>query len=187
MKKYFIYKITNLINNKIYVGKSQHNLLCGSTRWQIHLKVAKGGKEKYPRSFSVIHKAINKYGEENFFYQIIDEFETEKESLYAESKLIYKLKNNGCILYNLTNGGDGMSGFTHTKESCQKISFAQQGEKSSNAKLSEIDVINIKQLLLTTERIVIAEKYNVSISTINMIAQGRRWKHIKLESDNQLE
>lgn len=177
--KYFVYKITNLVNGKLYVGKSQHDLLCGSTRWEIHLKVAKGGKEKYPRSFSTIHKAIRKYSPKNFTYEIVKEFTTESSALKAETSLISKLRKSGYILYNLTDGGDGLSGFTHSKMSRQKISSSQQGEKSSNAKLTEANVISIKQFVRDgIPRSEIAKQFNVSLSTIAMIIQGRRWAHI---------
>jgi predicted GIY-YIG superfamily endonuclease len=42
-----IYKITNLINGKIYIGKSKDYL----KRFRTHIKIAKGGKENYPRKY----------------------------------------------------------------------------------------------------------------------------------------
>lgn len=55
-----IYKIENLINNKIYIGQSIHI----ENRWQEHCRAS---------SESLISKAIRKYGKENFSFQILEE------------------------------------------------------------------------------------------------------------------
>ena len=57
-----IYKITNLINNKSYVGQSIHI----ERRWQEHCQSS---------SNCLIGKAIQKYGKQNFSFQIIEEVE----------------------------------------------------------------------------------------------------------------
>lgn len=54
-----IYKITNLYNNKVYIGQSVHI----ERRWQEHCC----------NHSSVISKAIRKYGKENFLFEIIEE------------------------------------------------------------------------------------------------------------------
>ena len=48
----YIYKITNLINNKIYIGQTIRDV---QIRWKEHLR----SKDEAP-----IHKAIRKYGKE---------------------------------------------------------------------------------------------------------------------------
>ena len=55
-----IYKITNLINEKVYIGQSIHI----ERRWQEHCK---------PSSRSLIGKAIQKYGKEHFAFQVLEE------------------------------------------------------------------------------------------------------------------
>jgi group I intron endonuclease len=60
-----IYKITNLINNKIYIGQSIHI----ERRWQEHKK---------PSSCSCIGQAIKKYGINNFSFEIIEECPTNR-------------------------------------------------------------------------------------------------------------
>jgi group I intron endonuclease len=61
-----IYKITNLINGKIYIGQTKQN---PNKRWCSHKNNSKNKKYK---NISLISKAIYKYGEENFTFEIID-------------------------------------------------------------------------------------------------------------------
>src|SRR5579871_1093931 len=104
MSKYYVYLITNLVNGKVYVGKTNKP----KYRWQQHKKVAKGGLSKYPNEFSIIHKAINKYGNSNFQFNIIEEFETEDEAYYFETWWIEFLRSNVTTTgYNLNTGGKG--------------------------------------------------------------------------------
>ena len=60
-----IYKITNLINNKSYVGQSIHI----ERRWQEHCQ---------PYSKSQIALAIKKYGKNNFHFEILEECSIEE-------------------------------------------------------------------------------------------------------------
>ena len=55
-----IYKIENLINGKVYIGKSIEI----EKRWQKHLNA----KDNF-----LIHKALRKYGKENFSFTILEE------------------------------------------------------------------------------------------------------------------
>ena len=73
MKK-AIYKITNKINKKSYIGQSNNP----QRRFQDHIN----GRDT--NAISLIHRAIVKYGVENFSFEIIDWFEdyNEKEKYY---------------------------------------------------------------------------------------------------------
>ena len=91
----YIYKITNLHNNKIYIGKHKYD--------KPELD------ETYITSGLLINRAINKYGLENFTREIVitcdDVSElNEKEKYYIE--FFNSMYPNG---YNLTSGGDGIS------------------------------------------------------------------------------
>lgn len=88
-----IYKITNKINNKIYIGQSVDII----DRFRRH----KRAKDDY-----IIHKAIRKYGVDNFTFEIIEECPREelddKEKFWI--KYYNSFSNNG---YNMTPGGQG--------------------------------------------------------------------------------
>ena len=101
MKKYIVYKVTNKINGKIYIGKT-YNL---EKRKKEHFN---GINDNSP-----FHKALKKYGIGNFEWEVIDNADTEKEILDKEIYWIKKL--NTCIHfhnsngYNITLGGEGGS------------------------------------------------------------------------------
>jgi hypothetical protein len=85
-----IYKITNLVNNKIYIGKDTTS------------------DPNYFGSGLIIRKAIKKYGLENFIKEVIDETEDYKELSKKEISWIKKLNStNKKIGYNISTGGDG--------------------------------------------------------------------------------
>lgn len=84
-----IYKITNLINHKVYIGKDATS------------------DKNYYGSGVYIKKAILKYGKNNFTKEVIDKCDNYEELSIKEKYWINYYKNNNSILYNLTDGGDG--------------------------------------------------------------------------------
>lgn len=176
-KQFYLYKITNLINNKAYIGKS--NFMAKHDRWYVHCKIAKGGRKTYPRLFSYFHSAIKKYGKENFKLEIIETTSTEKEIFRLEKLWISQLKTAGHKLYNLTNGGEGPAGFKHSASSKAKIAQSMQGEKCTNAKLCNDDVYAIREPARQGYSAgVLARFYNVCESTILMISRKQIWTHL---------
>lgn len=93
-----IYKITNRINGKIYVGQS----IDIKERWYQHKYKAKHDTEKGYNS--AIHQAFRKYGEENFIFEVIEECSSEcldeREKFWI--KELNSLTPNG---YNILSGG----------------------------------------------------------------------------------
>jgi hypothetical protein len=84
-----IYKITNLINNKIYIGK---DVSCD---------------KNYYGSGVFIKKSINKHGKENFTKEIIDVCDNHDDLCIKEKFWVSYYKENGFVLYNITEGGEG--------------------------------------------------------------------------------
>lgn len=102
----FIYKITNIINNKIYIGYDS-GVVANNARWNDHLKFYKSNQRK------VLYFAMRKYGIENFSYEVVDEADTiedliDKEIYYIDFFESYQ-KETG---YNRTLGGDGGDTFS---------------------------------------------------------------------------
>lgn len=123
---YYVYKITNLVNGKIYIGKT-NNI---KARWNKHLSTA---KNKNSKDYSYIHRAMSKYLFENFKIESIAEFEIEDQALAMEIEVIAKLNStNRNVGYNISHGGDrGMTGLKHTEETKAKISKANTGKNPS--------------------------------------------------------
>lgn len=114
-KKFCVYKITNIINGKIYIGKTSNI----AVRWEKHIKIS---KTKNKKSYHYLHKSINKYGEVNFIIEKIEDNLTEKESFNREKFWIKMLDSkNPNIGMNLTNGGEGTSGLKWSQKSRDKM------------------------------------------------------------------
>lgn len=62
----YIYKITNTINNKLYIGKTVNTI---EKRFNQHKNESKTERSKK----RPLYRAINKYGIENFEIEIIEE------------------------------------------------------------------------------------------------------------------
>lgn len=92
MKK-AIYKITNLINGKIYIGQSVHP----NKRFWEHCNHAENNIDNYP-----IHNAIRKYGKENFLMEILEWIEDYDRREMELIKTYNSLAPNG---YNIIEGG----------------------------------------------------------------------------------
>ena len=96
----YIYKITNNINGKIYIGKTNFSI---EKRWKEHCRdYKKESEEKRPLYF-----AMKKYGIEHFYIEQVEECSfdevSEREKYWIE---YYGSFKNG---YNATKGGDGKS------------------------------------------------------------------------------
>lgn len=108
----YIYKTTNLINGKIYIGRHK----------------AKTISKSYKGSGILLKEAINKYGKDNFLCEVIDTAETEDELNSLEIYWIdYYNARDLSIGYNIAAGGFGTSGYQHTSEAKQKMNEAKIG------------------------------------------------------------
>jgi group I intron endonuclease len=93
-----IYKITNLITNKIYIGQTTKSI---EERFRGHIKLSKN----YSKSNQYIHKSMNKYGIENFIIEEIDIAYSKRELDLKEETYIFNENSMVPDGYNLKTGG----------------------------------------------------------------------------------
>ena len=140
-----IYKYTNLINGKIYIGQTKQTLEQRDYKHQIQLN-----------DNTYFHRAMKKYGRDNFSLELIEDHIpfnqlNEKEKFYIDFFESFYTTGKG---YNLTQGGQWGSG-------TQKITPSQAED--------------IKYLILNTTKSFqeIANKYCVTIYCISDINRGK--------------
>lgn len=112
-----LYKITNLVNGKFYIGQTSRSL---KERFSAH-------KNKGSHCILLIN-AMTKYGYEYFQIEELTKVETREEANELEKTLI---ANSNCLYpngYNLTKGG---SAFNHSEITKAKIGKAHTGMKRS--------------------------------------------------------
>jgi len=153
-----VYKVTNIINNKIYIGVSKFDI--DKRKWE-HLNDSDNSSD------FVFHKAIRKYGIENFNWEVIDEANSIEE---LKQKEIFYIKDYNAFYktgygYNMTHGGD--------------LNDHLKGEDSPVSKLTEQQVLEIHKLLKNTYLTYpeIISKLNLPIGDrqINYINYGMHW------------
>ena len=98
--KYVVYKFTNLVNNKIYIGITDWvNKRIGD-----HVRYSKNVNSKC-RMY--LHEAISKHGFNKFSFEIVEEVTTREELNQREIYWInYFNSTNNSLGYNLTKGGN---------------------------------------------------------------------------------
>lgn len=146
-----IYKITNNINGKIYIGQASHI----ASRWSEHLYRPFNKNDKTYDSH--LYRAIRKYGIENFSFSIVEQCKQdqldEKEVFWVD----FYQSNNKALGYNLTAGGNG---------------------SRSRGIFLDADIANeIKHLLMNTntKQWDIANQFNVKQAVVSYINHGRLW------------
>ena len=113
---YTIYKTTNKVNNKYYIGKHQ----------------TKNLEDGYLGSGKLIRRAIKKHGQENFSKEILFVFDSEEEMNAKEKELVVVSEET----YNLCDGGQGGFGYinknnlwdTPQRKTAVKINFKKARE-----------------------------------------------------------
>lgn len=186
MKYFYLYKIINIINGKIYIGQSVNPL----GRWRRHKSDAKIGKNK--KHFA---NAIRKYGAHNFIFEVIAQARSLEDIDQSEIDCIKQYKSSDKNYgYNVALGGNGKRIISEeTKKKLSKINTGKKeseetrdrksksmfgknkgfnngmfGKKSLHAKLTknQADVIRSEYVTDQFSLIYLANKYGVSKKTI---------------------
>lgn len=199
-----LYAIKNKQNKKIYIGKSSVDI---QNRLSTHKSLLNRNKH-YNKH---LQKSWNKYGEENFSFEIILDCEglTDKEILEEEMKMISKFNSTNIAFgYNLTKGGEGILGYKHSETTKKKLGIYSTGRthsdktkdrikdvlhtKFSNGdiqyKLSAKDVYEIKHLLAYTTYTFseISDMYNVTSGNIHHIYHLKTFPQIACELNSSI-
>lgn len=162
--KFYVYKITNKLNNKIYIGKT-NNL---ERRWSEHIANATSNDDARIKRSPKLYNSIIKYGADQFVKEII--FQSENEKLVYEKEIEYiKTYNSINEGFNITLGGEGF--LSSDKNPTTKL-FAED--------INDIIKLYCKDLLSTYN---IAKLYNVHPTSISLILRKERIKNPKLIDD----
>jgi group I intron endonuclease len=113
---YFIYSIEGPTG--LYIGKT-HGI---KRRWSTHVARAKRGGQ------TLLHRAMRVYGFDRFSLTVLCQSRSEQDSFWCERELIRVARENGVRLYNLTDGGEGASGWRATPEQRAKNSQRRVGK-----------------------------------------------------------
>ena len=165
--KFYIYKIINKLNNKIYIGKH---------------KVPKNGEDfyRYMGKGLAIRDAIKKYGKENFEKEILENIEDDEKQLLVDEREKFWIKELNSLSpngYNLSPGGEGgctsesakKGAETRKRNGTNKTTFEQRLKMSIAAKgkpKSELHKKHLSEHHRThKERTIIFEDGHVEISS----------------------
>ena len=197
---FYIYKITNKINEKIYIGKTSNI----TRRWNAHKKLSSSNQKHF-----YLHNAISKYGIDNFFIEVIGSDSDENIAYEKETQFIIQYKSNKRELgYNLTTGGRGIiTNQPVSLETRSKISNAQIGSKRrtvfniteiTRQKLSEV-VKNRGQLPNDKKKEILdlfdsgkytkkqlAKLFSIRYETVRFIIQYHRKHGFKTEEEKHI-
>lgn len=155
----YIYVITNDINNKQYVGKTNSTI---KQRFQEHIRDSRKRKnEKRP-----LYNAMNKYGIEHFSIKQLEECLPEEASI-KEKYWIDKLNTykNG---YNATLGGDSRTLYDYKIIADKYLELQNQLE---TAEFFNCDIFTVRNA---------CKIYNISIIPSSEIARQKYGKKVKL-------
>ena len=123
-KRYTVYRVTNVLNGKVYVGVTTKSL---NERWKHHVFSSKNND-------LVFGAAIRKYGEDRFTMEVLEKCESRQHMLEREKFWIEELNSHVSQGrgYNMTMGGEGVFGYNHTEEAKRSMSEKRKGAQNHN-------------------------------------------------------
>lgn len=182
-----IYIIKNKINDKVYIGQTTVSI---KLRFQNHLSAARRGLDY------VIGKAIRKYGEENFYVELLEECLAEELNSREQYWISFFNSTNSKYGYNISTGGNvtrtssdldevkvlnmfyqGISGYNIAKQLhvgipkvtsiLKKYNVIYGANKQKTSEIIEQQVIKLYEEGYST--VEIGKKFNINKSTTRRI------------------
>lgn len=160
-----IYKITNKINNKIYIGASKNI----EKRWKEHQwKYLQNNKSNHEYD-KALYRAFRKYGITNFLFEVLEE--TKIEDLFEKEKYYIAYFNSYEKGYNETYGGEGVEGGNY-------------GENHPSTKLTEQEVYYIRDCYEKhKEQLDVYKEFQnkIGLSGFKKIWNGETWNKTHMD------
>lgn len=160
-----IYKITNLLNGKIYIGQSVEV----EKRWREHqLRAFRGNGSSNKEYYKKLYKAIREDGIQNFNFEILEQ--SDRENLNEKECYYIQLYHSNIDGYNQTFGAE-------------QVIFGQIGEKHPNHKLTENEVFFIRECY--NSHMKKSEVYEIFKDKINPSGFHKIWNNVTWKTVNQ--
>jgi group I intron endonuclease len=142
-KTYSIYKVTNITNNKCYIGLTSRKF---ETRRSEHIRESKSN------SVFKFHKALRKYSSDVFTWEILEDslasikIANELEIHYIQ---LFNTYENG---YNMTKGGGGRDDYSFSEIARERMRQAKLGRKLSTEHKDKIRQAGLGRKLTTEHK-----------------------------------
>lgn len=176
--KFGVYQIRNLVNGKVYIGKSK-NL---QSRKSGHFASLRKGLHANKH----LQNSYNKYGEKSFVFEIVEYVDNEEKLIEREQFWIDKVRSRKeNFEYNIRKQAESNEGLKHTEASKKKISLFMKGlrvgEKNPSSKLNQKQVEEMIHLFFDKQVSYseLVRKFSVSKSTIQDALNNRTWKMVE--------
>jgi len=180
LKMGYVYKITNKITKKCYIGVTvQHNY---NDRWRKHINCL-----KYKEGCPLLKKSMQKHGVDNFTFEILI-ICFDEDVVKFEKEYIKRYNSQTPNGYNILSGGqigDGHVGFKHRPESIEKMKASVKKFREANPNYYEtyrerhqatMKTINISECVKNSEKFqkAMAERRERNIKTSDETKQKIR-------------
>lgn len=154
MNNFYVYIHRKKSNNEIfYVGKGKDRRAYWKSR-----------RNQYWQNI------VNKYG---YIVEILKDNLTENEAFNLEMETIKEYKKQNINLCNMTNGGEGMTGFKHSEETKRLYSKNRTAKLNVNYDNTKRNFIHEDNTIECCTQYELSMKYNLNRSGITMLCKNR--------------
>ena len=201
---HFVYKITNIVNKKIYIGKTSSKVNKPQHRFRKHELNAFSANQERRDECPKLYRSIRKYGIQNFTFEIIGEYSTETRALRHEKLFIKKFDSFRNGLNSSIGGDHPISGknnpmygkgylrtgeknpmfgrigelnpfYGKTHSEEYRLKKSQEQSKFSDEQLAEIKMMLFKGMKGSEIRKIYP---NANDKTLTLLRNGTRWTRI---------